>query len=278
MEDDSFVEIKSDYAFCCIYDGHGGSQAAAFCRENLHLNILAAEPFSRSEIEQALEEGFLRTDAELLMKQQELIALSVQPTNMCCGATAIVLLFTSPHDGTSEEFSLAWLGDCRAVLCRGGVPHILTTDHLINSEHERKRVLSEGGEIEGNRLSGFLEVSRALGDLDCQNGSKPAGLTAKPECLTQRITAEDEFIILGSDGLWDVMTEEDAVRFAREELRAYNDVVMASDKLVEVALKRHTDDNVTAMVVSLRPVPELEADVVRRRPRLMLHRNSNKQS
>ena len=51
------------------------------------------------------------------------------------------------------------------------------------------------------------------------------------------------------------------VALARAELQAYGDATMASEKLVEAALKRHADDNVTAMVIWFNPIPEAAAEV-----------------
>ena len=81
-----------------------------------------------------------------------------------------------------------------------------------------------------------------------------------------RLEPEDEFVLLGSDGLWSVVSSDAAVALARAELQAYGDANMASEKLVEVALRRNADDNVTAMVVLLRPIEQ----EVRQRPRLAL--------
>ena len=75
-------------------------------------------------------------------------------------------------------------------------------------------------------------------------------------------------MLLGSDGLWSVVSSDAAVALARAELQAYGDANMASEKLVEAALRRNADDNITAMVVLLRPI---EPDATpRRRPRLSL--------
>ncbi|EOD17584.1 hypothetical protein EMIHUDRAFT_458959 [Emiliania huxleyi CCMP1516] len=151
---------------------------------------------------------------------------------------------------------LAWLGDCRAVLCTGGVAEVLTREHCASSEPERRRVLRDGGQVEAGRLWGFLQVSRALGDLDCATGRKPAGLSSHPELASREVRPEDEFVLLGTDGLWETVDTAEAVRLARDELRTYADASMASEKLVETALKRHADDNVTAVVVQLNPIAE----------------------
>lgn len=67
------------------------------------------------------------------------------------------------------------------------------------------------------------------------------------------------------------------MRLAREELRAYADASMASEKLVEVALKRHADDNVTAVVVLLNAIADVPTgggggDTRRGRPLLATRR------
>lgn len=135
-------------------------------------------------------------------------------------------------------------------------------------------MLAAGGEVEGGRLGGFLEVSRALGDLESSTGCKPVGLTAEPQLRTHNLHSTDEFLLLASDGLFGVVSSEDAVRIAREELAAYDDAGMASEKLVEVALKRHADDNITALIISLNPIPPLPKPEAPVRRRLVLSKPS----
>ena len=301
MEDENVVHTTADFAFFCVYDGHGGTHAAQFCRDRLHFNIMASPAFNAGDARTALLEGFAKTEADLLLEQGQALAeratgaaQGTQGTlgrgsaggggaqlppgggvpsavpSVCCGSTALVALLRA------DSLHLAWLGDCRAVLCRGGKAVDLTVDHSLaegaagaggaGEGTERARVLREGGQIEAGRLSGFLEVARAFGDVDYLTGCKPVGLSGLPELSSQRLEPEDEFVLLGSDGLWSVVSSDAAVALARAELQAYGDANMASEKLVEVALRRNADDNVTAMVVLLRPIEQ----EVRQRPRLAL--------
>ena len=294
MEDENVVHTTADFAFFCVYDGHGGTHAAQFCRDRLHFNIMASPAFNAGDARTALLEGFAKTEADLLLEQGQALAErateAAQGTqgrgsaggggaqlppggsvpSVCCGSTALVALLRA------DSLHLAWLGDCRAVLCRGGKAVDLTVDHSLaegaagaggaEEGTERARVLREGGQIEAGRLSGFLEVARAFGDVDYLTGCKPVGLSGLPELTSQRLEPEDEFVLLGSDGLWSVVSSDAAVALARAELQAYGDANMASEKLVEVALRRNADDNVTAMVVLLRPIEQ----EVRQRPRLAL--------
>jgi len=78
-----------------------------------------------------------------------------------------------------------------------------------------------------------------------------------PAIVSEPLTSDDEFVILASDGLWDVLNAEEAVRLARSELAAYEDAQLAAEKLVEVALRRKTGDNVIVVVARLfAPRPE----------------------
>jgi len=99
--------------------------------------------------------------------------------------------------------------------------------------------------------------------------SKVAGLTALPELASETLRADDEFVILASDGLWDVLTPAEAIKAARSELRAYDDAGMAAEKLVELALRRHSDDNITVAIVRLfapRPEESVARSFAARRP------------
>ena len=263
MEDAHLVHRTERDAFFCVYDGHGGAAAAHYCRDHLHLRILSSLGRGNTPAD-ALLDGFARTEADLVLEQRLQLAERVAATGSeLCGATALVALL---REGSLH---LAWLGDCRAVLCRGGEAVELTRDHVLSGGadcSERARVLGEGGEIEGGRLSGFLEVARAFGDLDPATGCKPVGLSAAPELSAQQLQADDEFVLLGSDGLWQLVDSQAAVRLARADLRAHADAGMAAEKLVETALARKADDNIMAMVVLLRPpAPDTSA---RQRPRL----------
>ena len=98
-------------------------------------------------------------------------------------------------------------------------------------------------------------MSRALGGYEAALGGKTAGVTAQPELLSEALQADDEFLILASDGLWDVLSMDEAVRLARSELRTYGDEQMAAEKLIDAALTRRCDDNVCALVVYLNAHP-----------------------
>ena len=84
----------------------------------------------------------------------------------------------------------------------------------------------------------WWQVTRAFGDMEQgeisstgtgRGGRKIPGLTAEPQLLSQPLKHDDEFVVLATDGLWDVMSPEEVVRIAGSELReSYIDACMRS--------------------------------------------------
>lgn len=111
---------------------------------------------------------------------------------------------------------LAWCGDCRASLASGNQAVRLTKDHNCKVEAERKRVESVGGKIETTeegtqRVNGKIAVTRAFGDIKLKEPT--AFVIADPDIESRWLTPRDSWLVLGSDGMWDFVTEHDAREF-----------------------------------------------------------------
>ncbi|KAF5733444.1 hypothetical protein HS088_TW17G00988 [Tripterygium wilfordii] len=93
-------------------------------------------------------------------------------------------------------------GDCRAVLCHKGEAIDMSQDHRPIYPLERRPVEELGGYVDDGYLNGVLSVSRALGDWDMKfpQGS-PSPLTTQPEFRQVVVTEDDEFLIIGCDGI-----------------------------------------------------------------------------
>lgn len=151
---------------------------------------------------------------------------------------------------------IANAGDCRAVLGRRGRAIEMSKDHKPNCISERLRIEKLGGVIYDGYLNGQLSVARALGDWHMKGPKGSAcPLSAEPELQETNLTEDDEFLILGCDGLWDVMSSQCAVTIARKELMLHNDPERCSRELVREALIRNTCDNVTVIVICFSPDP-----------------------
>lgn len=161
---------------------------------------------------------------------------------------------------------MANAGDCRAVLCRKGEAIDMSQDHRPVYPSERRRVEELGGYIDDGYLNGVLSVSRALGDWDMKNPiGAPSPLIAEPEFQQVVLTEDDEFLIIGCDGIWDVMSSQHAVSLVRRGLRRHDDPEQCARDLVMEALRRNTFDNLTVIVVCFSTLDNQELSPPRQR-------------
>jgi len=195
-----------------VLDGHGGSDVAKFCAKEMP--PLIANQNSQN-IENALTMTFYRLDEVL----EERTYLDAEHQ----GCTACVCL-------VSKDYLIcANAGDSRAVLCRGGRAVPLSEDHKPSLAIEHRRITRAGGcvmTVEGDRggprVQGDLNLSRSLGDLrHKQNKSLNAAqqvITCTPDVRFFHRQPNDEFMLLACDGVWDVLSNEDAISFIRRRL------------------------------------------------------------
>lgn len=149
-------------------------------------------------------------------------------------------------------------GDCRAVLCRRGKAIDMSHDHKPDRSEERERIEALGGFVCDDYLNGLLNVARAIGDWHVDGMKDRDGLgplSAEPEVMTRRLTEEDEFLILGCDGFWDVFRSQNAVDLARRKLQEHNDPTTCCKELVDEALKRESSDNLAVVLVCFQTKP-----------------------
>ncbi|KAJ1410993.1 hypothetical protein SESBI_21528 [Sesbania bispinosa] len=249
--------IDGPSAFYGVFDGHGGKHAADFACHHLPKFILEDEDFPEN-IERIVASAFLQTDKAFA----EACSLDAA---LASGTTALATLVIG------RLLVVANAGDCRAVLCHRGKAIEMSRDHKPICSKEKKRIEASGGFVYDGYLNGQLNVARAIGDwhMEGMKGKDGGPLSAEPELMTTKLTAEDEFLIIGCDGIWDVFRSQNAVDFARRRLQEHNDPAMCSKDLVDEALKRKSGDNLAAVVVCFQqqPPPNLVA------PRSRVHRS-----
>ncbi|XP_015073491.1 probable protein phosphatase 2C 27 isoform X1 [Solanum pennellii] len=230
----------SPAAFYGVFDGHGGTDAALFVRNNI-LKFIMEDPCFPMCLEKALKNAFLKADYAFADDSS---------IDIYSGTTALTALMFG------RNMIVANAGDCRAVLGKRGKAIELSKDHKPNSASERHRIEKLGGVIYDGYLNGQLSIARALGDWHMKGPKGSAyPLSAEPELQETLLTEDDEFLIMGCDGLWDVMSSQCAVTMARKELMLHNDPERCSRELVREALKRNTCDNLTVIVICFSPDP-----------------------
>ena len=122
----------------------------------------------------------------------------------------------------------------------------LTTDQRATEPGEQSRILKAGGQISDGRVWGALIPSRTLGDFPWK--AKGPGLSALPEFCSYEIGPDDRYIILGSDGLFDVLTNKAIARIAG---RMSGKAQKVANELVKELKKRPGHDDQTLVVVAL---------------------------
>ncbi|KAI9117176.1 hypothetical protein K1719_011342 [Acacia pycnantha] len=241
-------------SFYGVFDGHGGKSAAFFVRDHLPRVVIEDADFP-VELENVVTRSFLQTDAAFA----ETCSLE---SSLSSGTTALTAIIFG------RSLLVANAGDCRAVLSRRGRAIEMSKDHRPSCMKERMRIESLGGYIDDGYLNGQLGVTRALGDWHLEGlkemSERGGPLSAEPELKLTTLTQEDEFLIIASDGIWDVFSSQNAVDFARRRLREHNDVKRSCKEMVEEALKRDPTDNLTVVMVCFHSEPPPPVVVVER--------------
>jgi len=71
---------------------------------------------------------------------------------------------------------------------------------------------------------------------------------SKPDIVKYSIKDESEFVVLASDGLWDVVTPQESVNFVRRQLYEHGTIDRAAQELLAKALERGSSDNISILI------------------------------
>jgi serine/threonine protein phosphatase PrpC len=220
-----------------VFDGHGGEAVAEHCARTMpeaiikQLTAATATKGSNDDVMvNSLATAFAEVDGRAAHADH-------------VGSTACVVLIGDHHIWCANA------GDSRAVLASGGRAIPLSRDHKPELAHERQRIEGSGGVIVHDgycyRVQGVLNVSRGIGDRTLQ-----PYVTSLPEvaCATRNPT-DDRYVMVASDGLWDVFSSDEAILHMDGFLRDPNTrVEVALQLLVKEARRRGSTDNITAIV------------------------------
>lgn len=231
MEDAHAVLIMPQYAIFGLFDGHGGKDVSEFLSNNLINSIVADSEFLKSN-SKALYNSYIKIDS--------LLDNSIAQRQ---GATAVTALVNH------NKLYVANVGDSRAVICCNGVAVPLSIDHKPDRADEKKRIEDLGGKIIFHgvwRVQGNLAISRAIGD----HRLSPY-VIAEPEVQEHLLTNQDEFLILACDGVWDVLTNQQAVNIVRQSLLKDRNFDKAAKTLVDAAYNAGSTDNISVVVIDI---------------------------
>ena len=231
--------------FVGVFDGHGGKLVSKYLKKNLPKYILKKTHTNIYQEKNNVVSNFfgkLYDNIQTKLKQDHPIAVKR------CGSTAICGIHYMDKNNNPSLWIIN-VGDSRAVLCNHkNLTVSLSKDHKPNSVSERKRIEKLGGKI---RFDGAdwrvndLSLSRAFGDTD----TSPY-VTHKPQVYKMKLNKKDKFVIFACDGLWDVVTNNEAVKFVNRFLKK-NYTGNIAKKLTEEAINKGSYDNVTVSILFL---------------------------
>lgn len=232
MEDYVFAQFKqvddNELGLFAIFDGHLSHEIPDYLRSHLFNNILN-EPNFWVEPESAIRRAYRITDSTILDKATDLGK---------GGSTAVTAILIN-----GQKLVVANVGDSRAVICKNGVAKQLSIDH--EPGRERKIIEDRGGFVSNfpgdvPRVDGQLAVARAFGDK-----SLKMHLSSEPDVVVELIDDDTEFLILASDGVWKVLSNQEAA----DCIKSIKDARSAAKHLNEQALAKGSTDDISCVVV-----------------------------
>ena len=134
------------------------------------------------------------------------------------GCTANVIMINDD----CKILHIANAGDSRSVLARNGKAFPLSFDHKPENAIERARIEKAGSVITEGRVDGNLNLSRSIGDMKYKQkeGLNPDEhpITANPDTTQVELTPEDDFIVMGCDGIWEQKSNQEMVDYIYDKM------------------------------------------------------------
>lgn len=231
-----------------LFDGHAGGRCSTHLSNNLASALVEEESFV-SNLPLALKKCFYTANEQFLK-----IAEKNKWHDGSTGNVAVI------RDG---KLTVANVGDCRALLISNGRPLQMSNDHKPTNPEEQKRIASLGGAVVYcmgvARVNKVLAVSRAFGNRTLRQVIRPDA-----ELMQRELVTGDDFLVMASDGLWDVLRNKDVCDVCYSSYLQRRPQAIA-EELVNMALSRGSMDNVTCIVVNLadyRPAVESAGEEV----------------
>jgi serine/threonine protein phosphatase PrpC len=231
-----------------IFDGHGGDEISTYLQNNLAQIYKQNLLLNKGNIILSLKNAFRDADDE--MRNQ----LNIDGL----GSTGTLVHIKWESENDLVVYS-ANVGDSRVSLI--SPEHIirLSYDHRTTDEKERKRILESGLEIIDERINGTLMLTRIFGNYEYKNineneedendADNNKGLICEPfiSKINIDLNIENQFLILASDGIWDIITEEEI----QQIIQKYQDTQQICSIAIKKCLRNEAWDNMSIFAIKL---------------------------
>lgn len=283
-QNEFYKESCKSQGYYAVFDGHCGNQAAIFCSNEFH-RILFKHPLFCSDLQSAILETCKKVDDIFLkicrekninagttalgaiIRQNSLTVFGIGDCQAVLSRHKSAMNMNKPHKpGRPDETKRVldangWITE-EKELYMGRLHRMDLSDPLIVDKAKDVKWVTI------NRVCGEIAVSRSIGDPDykgfmCDEPVKtffswPDNhnqmfkadlIIPDPEFTSTNLMPEDEFLIIASDGLWDVITEQESVERVEQGFKDGQTPDQISEDLVDLALRLGSSDNVTAIIV-----------------------------
>lgn len=291
MEDRHVVESHFNgadgWGLFCVFDGHRGAKAAdVLCAKYAQILIDALGP--QIFLDASLKDAAYVCDALVrsFAASDDAIVEAGEKNAGCTAAVALVVPHSPPFDthnkdndtqpsggrtdrddGTISTLYSANVGDAGILVCTrksiGGDEGELTANdnnnvnngivirrlhecHTTDSESECAEVEARGGVLMNGRINGLINITRTLGDMNLKPFVSPV-----PHTSHMGIVAGKSYIVLGCDGIWDVLSDDDIVSIAEANDDNSFDVNNACMRVVDAALTKGSTDNLSCVIATI---------------------------
>jgi len=198
--------------------------------------------FKSGAIEAALKENFMKMDIMLSSPEGKKELFSIKNDNKeetlgfqgesFAGCTANVSLIYK------NTLYVANAGDSRSILAtKGGEIVRMSIDHKPDQDLEKQRIIKAGGFVTDGRVNANLNLSRAIGDLEYKrNAALPPDqqlIIAFPDVQSRPVTKDDDFILMGCDGVWETLSEKEIVDFIYAKLKEKTPLKTIAEELLD---------------------------------------------
>ena len=232
MEDKgkSIENLKGDpnKILFCLFDGHGGGEVSSYLQDYFGQYLKQIVPFKNFIID-------LRNLFKLVDEKVKLLNVPG------VGSTATIA-YIEKQNGKKILYC-ANIGDSRCVLVKKNRVIKMSFDDRVDEPSEFKRIVSQGGIIFNGRIYGQLMLSRSFGDW----GIKEYGVKVEPHVVRTQVADDDLYLIIASDGVWDVIKDEELLNLANPSM---NTLAICRNIVLE-SLNRGSQDNISCFVIGL---------------------------
>lgn len=250
------LNILPNIHFFAIFDGHGGSEVSEFCKEVLPKELEANKDFQEQNWQKAFEDTFEKIDNMLRTEEGRKLMNTIhggEGNPSLSGSSAEVCLITP------TEIVIAEVGTSKCILAkRDKTCTVLSLDHNVYDKAERDRIRKAGGWISEGRVNDSLTVTRSLGILNYKMNEKVDArsqiIISTPHVSVHTIQEDFDFVMLATDGTFDLMPEEKVQEKLSKEMKEGKPLKKSIEDLLDSLVAKDTAsgdgcDNMTLMVI-----------------------------